>query len=93
MEHQQKKKQTFKEYYSSNPEFQQKHRDYVRQKIVCPDCNKEVSRSNLSAHKRAKKHAKYMNKNVQQNTDSDLKKEIDQLKSKIESLESLINCN
>lgn len=84
------KQKKFKEYYDGNPEFREKHKDYVRQKINCPDCNKPVARSNLSAHRRTKKHAKLVNKYNEERMKNDneqrLLKEIEELKKKLNSI-------
>lgn len=50
-------KQTFKEYYESNPEFKKKHREYVKQRVPCVECGKMVPKGNLSAHRKTKKHS------------------------------------
>ncbi len=55
-----KKKQTFKEYYDSNPEFREKHLNKLRERIIC-ECGKSVARSNLSRHKKTTLHIKHLN--------------------------------
>ena len=41
----------FKQYYS-NPEFKEKHLTYMKEKVPCPDCSKNISRSHMSNHRK-----------------------------------------
>lgn len=45
---------SFKEYYA-NPEFKEKHKKYMVQRVEC-DCGKSITRCNLTTHKRTKLH-------------------------------------
>lgn len=47
-------KKTFKEYYA-DPKFKERHTTYIKQKIQCPCCAREVARYNLSNHKKTKR--------------------------------------
>lgn len=48
----------FKERYDNDPEFKQRHSEYMKQKIQCT-CGCQVARHNLTKHKRTKKHEQY----------------------------------
>lgn len=69
---------TFRDYYA-NEEFKQRHLARMKEKIDC-ECGKSVSRSNLSAHKKTKKHLR----NIQIKTD-----DTDELENRI--INKLIN--
>jgi len=56
-----KKKQSFKEYYDSKPEFRKKHREQLREKIVC-ECGSTVSKGNIYNHRKSNKHVVFMAK-------------------------------
>ena len=47
-------RKTFKDYYE-DPEYRQKHLEYIGQKIDCA-CGAIVSRSNMGHHRHSKKH-------------------------------------
>lgn len=57
----------FTDYYS-DPAFREKHLKYVREKVICKECGKMYSRSNISNHKKTKKHLnnckKFKEKNI-----------------------------
>lgn len=53
-----KVKQSFKEYYQSNPIFRASHLKKLAEQVQCESCNKSVSRSHLSKHNRTHKHIK-----------------------------------
>ena len=59
-----KKKSSFKEYYKTHDEFRQKHLEKSRERIMCDGCGKSVPRSNMSAHKKTKKHLNVINKDI-----------------------------
>ena len=50
-----KPKKTFKEYYS-DPQYRQRHLDYLMMKIPCPGCGIVTARSNMHKHRSTKKH-------------------------------------
>lgn len=68
-----KKKKSFKDYYG-NPDFKNKHLQYIKEKVLC-ECGKLISRSNLSTHKKSKIHTKRLNEN-----NPELKKTLDEIK-------------
>lgn len=55
----------FKEYYKDD-NFRSKHLRYVNQKVPC-ECGQQVSRGNISKHKRTDKHKKRMTTQDQEN--------------------------
>jgi hypothetical protein len=69
---QKKKCKTFKEYYS-NPEFKEKHKAYINEKIKCDECGNSVSRVNMAKHKKTNKC-----KNLKLKNKSKIIDEIDQ---------------
>lgn len=73
----------FREYYNNDPEFREKIKNYKSEKIRC-ECGKDVSRSNMSAHKRSDAHKKYVEENVDVTTN-----EINKLKERIAKLENI----
>ena len=73
---------TFKEYYN-NPEFKEKHNKYIREKIMCEDCKKDVQRVAMAKHKRTKKHLSCCEKNKTTN----IKDMVDELvKQRVEEI-------
>jgi len=50
--------ETFKNRYHEDIYFKEKHLKYCNEKIKCKTCNKLVSRSNMSRHKKCIKHIK-----------------------------------
>lgn len=60
-------KKTFKDYYA-DPAFRMRHQEYMKQYIKC-DCGALVQRSNLTHHKRTKKHKEAMKNVVAQSND------------------------
>lgn len=50
----QKRRKTFKDYYS-DPEYKQRHKEYLMQKVQC-ECGCTYLRSNSSHHKQTQKH-------------------------------------
>jgi hypothetical protein len=46
-------KDYYKEWYAKNKD---KHLDYISEKILCEVCNKEITRGNMSVHKKTKNH-------------------------------------
>ncbi len=75
-----KKKQTFKEYYDSSPEFREKHLSKLRERITC-ECGTSVARSNLYRHNKTNLHAKKLRA---------LTNELDETKKKLRKLERII---
>ena len=53
-------KKTFKEYYA-DPEFRQKHLDFLAEKITC-ECGFVTARSNIYRHRKSHIHIKKMEK-------------------------------
>lgn len=47
----------FKKRYDNDPEFREKHKKYMRERVVC-SCGKKVVRNYLSKHKKTKLHTK-----------------------------------
>jgi hypothetical protein len=80
-----KQYKTFKEYYS-DPEYKAKHLAYVKAKIVCPVCNKLVSRSNLGHHNKTEIHKK----RAEVLKNSKPKPDIKKVKELIKQLESFL---
>jgi hypothetical protein len=50
--------ESFKNRYDEDIYFRQKHLNYCKEKIKCKTCNKLVTRSNMSRHKKGIKHIK-----------------------------------
>lgn len=74
----------FKEYYDTDPTFRENIKLYKTTKVRC-DCGKDVSRNNMSTHKRSDAHVKYMEENVDITTN-----EINKLKDRVTYLEKLL---
>ncbi len=55
-----KPKQTFKEYYHSNPEFRRKHLEKMLTKVSC-ECGHIVNKCSLLRHKKSKTHQRQLN--------------------------------
>lgn len=72
---------SFKEKYSEDPEFRDRHLAYLREKVTC-ECGKVVSRVNKQRHMTTPVHHKRM-KTVETSDISALKKEVAQLKEMI----------
>lgn len=70
-----KKSFSFKQYYYANPEFREKHLARLREHVTC-ECGCIVSRSNFSKHKKNKKHFRKM---VENSSDPEVKKTIEEL--------------
>jgi hypothetical protein len=51
-----KERKSFKQRCEEDPDFYQKTKDKLKEKVVCKDCNAEVSKSSLSEHNKTKKH-------------------------------------
>lgn len=47
--------------YYSDPEYKQKHNDYMKQSIMC-ECGREIKRHNTSHHKKSKIHQTNLDK-------------------------------
>lgn len=73
----------FKEYYN-DPEFRSKIKVYKTEKVRC-ECGKDISRGNMSVHKRCDAHKKYMEENVDETTN-----EINKLNDRVTCLEKLL---
>ena len=70
---------SFKEYYQ-NPEFRERHLNYLKEKVVC-ECGKTVMRCNKTRHKKSKKHQEAVNKPA-----SDVQNELKKMKHQIRKL-------
>lgn len=46
----------FKKKYDNDPEFREKHLSYLKEKIECPGCGRQVIRCNLTRHKQTSIH-------------------------------------
>lgn len=46
-------RKTFKDYYCE-PEFREKHMNYLKEKICCEQCGKNITRVNMNRHKQSK---------------------------------------
>lgn len=69
----------FKNRYNNDADFRKKQLDYLKSKIVCSDCGKTISRSNITKHKNRKWHRQLI-------AERQTQMEIDKLKSVIEEL-------
>lgn len=45
----------FKSYYA-DPIYREHHLNYIKQKVICPICECNVMRCNMTKHKRSKIH-------------------------------------
>lgn len=69
--------------YYQNDDYKQKHLTYMKQKINCPICNKEISRSNQSHHnKTAKEHQFKQLINFETLTDEEVTKLMEKLNAR-----------
>jgi hypothetical protein len=68
---------SFRERYNSDPEFREKHKQYIMTKVEC-ECGCMVRRNYMSTHKKTKKHIELLNKKT--DNIAELKKEIARLK-------------
>lgn len=64
-----KKQKTFKEYYQ-DPEFKEKHKKYVSEKIKC-SCGRMVMRMAMAKHKRTKIHERNLKEKNSDQSDID----------------------
>lgn len=48
----------FKKKYDTDPEFRERHLSYLKEKIECPGCGRQVIRCNMTRHKKTLIHAK-----------------------------------
>ena len=48
--------------YYSQPEYKQKHNNYMCEKIMC-QCGVMTARANMSKHRKTMHHLEYINKN------------------------------
>lgn len=64
-----KKGWSFKEKYDTDPDFKKKHIKYCVEKLKC-ECGCMVMRSNLSTHRKSKKHLHIVSM-LQKNDESD----------------------
>ena len=71
------KTKTFKEYYQ-DPEFREKHRNYMATKVAC-DCGAVTARNNMHRHKQTNKHKRLMGQKDKENEYDEMKKEIKKL--------------
>jgi len=72
-------KSSFTKYYA-NPEYREKHLNYIKQKVECSLCKVMVARANMPAHKKTKKHQFLGEKHViKEKRKADLKKKKDKL--------------
>lgn len=81
-----KRSKTFKERYQ-DPEYKEKHKQYVNQKIEC-DCGKSVTRAGLALHKRSRIHQKRLDEK-KNNDETELLKRILELGSKNKSSQKI----
>lgn len=47
---------SFAKYLNDHPEYRKKHMEYIKEKVLCPDCNIYVQRSNMTHHKKGRGH-------------------------------------
>jgi hypothetical protein len=69
-----KKGKTFKDYYQ-DPEFKRRHIEKLKEKVECP-CGMVVTKSNMSQHRKTKKHVKLIaqkEKEIEDNKELELK--------------------
>ncbi len=57
-----KTSKTFKEYYQ-NPEFKEKHKKYMAEKITCKCGKTDIARYNMTKHKKIKQHIEWLEQN------------------------------
>lgn len=79
------KGKSFKDYYQ-DPEFRERHKKYMSEKVPCPKCFFETCRSNMTRHQRSKNCTNRLQKmKVMKEYDSVLKleQEIVELKKKL----------
>ena len=74
-----KKHKTFKDYYA-DPEYRQKHKKYISEKIKC-ECGRSVTRVGMAKHLRTRIHLNAINNKVKdEKTETlDLRKILDRL--------------
>lgn len=70
-------KKTFKEKYTSDPDYKAKHMKYISEKLEC-ECGCMVMRVAMAKHKRTAKHDKLV-KSKQKNHDVDIEELVERL--------------
>ena len=59
---------TSKKNYYDDPEFRERHKAYMKEKIKCPDgCGSVTARYNMHHHRKSEKHIKFMERNKEHN--------------------------
>lgn len=79
-------KRTFKEYYDTNPEFKQRHRDKMNEVIIC-ECGCETNRGNKHSHMKSSKHCYKLEIIKKDSQLIEAKKEIRKLKKILKNIE------
>ncbi len=86
------KKEYNKVYYEKNKEKQLK---YLTEKVNCDICNLSISRTNMNAHKKSKKHTAALEinkyKHIVNNVNNVLHSEEENKNLNIEELKSIVN--
>lgn len=75
---------TFKNRYNNDERFKKKQLEYMKAKVICPDCQKLISRSNMIKHRSRKWHKQLID-------DRQVKQELEKLKNIIEQLKNNTN--
>lgn len=68
-----KKGMTFIERYRTDPEFKERHKKYISEKIEC-ECGREVQRVGLYTHRKSKIHKKALEDMERYRTDPEYRK-------------------
>ena len=67
---------SIKNYYD-DPEFKKRHKEYMKEKIKCPDgCGSVTARYNMHHHRKSEKHIKFMEKRKQHNCEDECNKKL-----------------
>lgn len=73
--------------YKNDPEFRERHKKYVTEKIEC-DCGKKISRCNMALHKKTKSHTSYLDGGLSKTSNKTIKTLLE-LKKILTSLNSV----
>lgn len=81
----------FKNRYENDETFRNKQLEYMKVKVICTDCGKSISRSNMVKHKSTKWHQRLIQEKVNKLNEVKIQQEINRLKNIIEQLKATHN--
>lgn len=79
----------FKKYYDTNKEFREKHKEYMKDKIMCT-CGLEITRNNKTNHLKSLKHKEKLELNEKDKLVKDKTIETNEIKELLEKLNLLL---